>query len=98
WILNDVARNPIRSWDSRGHSLRNEYDVLRRPVRNFVQGGDVQDPASEILFAQTEYGETEANATQHNLRTRVSRVFDSAGVVTSEAYDFKGNLLRGNRQ
>ncbi|HNP51632.1 MAG TPA: SpvB/TcaC N-terminal domain-containing protein [Nitrosomonas nitrosa] len=98
WILNDVAGNPIRSWDSRGHSLRNEYDVLRRPVRNFVQGGDVQDPASEILFAQTEYGETEANATQHNLRTRVSRVFDSAGVVTSEAYDFKGNRLRGNRQ
>lgn len=26
------------------------------------------------------------------------RVFDSAGIVTSEEYDFKGNLLRGNRQ
>jgi RHS repeat-associated protein len=28
----------------------------------------------------------------------VFQVFDGAGVVTSDAYDFKGNLLRGSRQ
>lgn len=98
WLFNDVAGNPIRSWDSRGHGFRNEYDVLRRPVRSFVQGSDAQDPAREILFAQTKYGEGQANAVQRNLRTRAFRVFDSAGIVTSEQYDFKGNLLSGNRQ
>lgn len=33
-----------------------------------------------------------------NLRTRVRKQYDSAGIVTSEEYDFKGNLLRGTRQ
>ena len=33
-----------------------------------------------------------------NLRTRAYKSYDNAGVVTSVAYDFKGNPLRGNRQ
>ena len=40
WMLNDVSGKPIRSWDSRGHVFRTEYDALRRPVRAFVQGTD----------------------------------------------------------
>ncbi len=35
-------------------------------------------------------------ATNH--RSKVWKVKDQAGVVTSEEYDFKGNLLRSNRQ
>ena len=31
-------------------------------------------------------------ATPTIIRTRVYQVFDGAGIVTSEAYDFKGNL------
>ena len=38
-----------------------------------------------------------ARATANNHRTRVFQVFDGAGIVTSEAYDFKGNLLRSRR-
>ncbi len=98
WMLNDVAGQPIRSWNSRGHVFRSEYDAIRRPVRSFVQGSDPQNPTGEILFGRTEYGEGETNAETRNLRAKPFRVFDSAGVVTSEAYDFKGNLLRGNRQ
>src|SRR5262249_27125613 len=113
WMLNDVTGKPIRSWDSRGHTFRTEYDSLRRPVRDFVRGTDTanSDPQTlpqEILFAQIEYGEEEPHDVELNLRARVFRQSDGAGVVThlahnlvtdrDEAYDFKGNPLRGTRQ
>ena len=108
WTLYDAGVRPIRAWDSRGHTFRTEYDALRRPVRAFVQGTDTQDPAKEILFAKTEYGEGQPNDAALNLRTRVFRVSDGAGILTSmgvnpmtgadEAYDFKGNLLCSTRQ
>src|SRR5262249_21964608 len=72
-----------------------EYDDLRRPVQSFVTGADPQDPTQEILYARTIYGESQGAALNH--RGRVYQVFDSAGVVTSVAYDFKGNLLRSTR-
>jgi RHS repeat-associated protein len=113
WMLNDVAGNPIRSWDSRGHVFSTEYDSLRRPVRAFVQGTDAgnSDPRTlngKILFDQTEYGEAQPNDVGLNLRTRVFRQSDGAGIVShlarnpdtnqDEAYDFKGNPLRMSRQ
>lgn len=104
WMLNDITGKPVRAWDSRDHSLRTEYDELRRPLRSFVIGADVQNPAHEICFEQTIYGESAAtglNAAQSlqaNLRGKPYKHFDTAGVVTSEAHDFKGNLLRSTRQ
>jgi len=104
WMLNDVAGKPIRGWNSRGHTFRTEYDELRRPVHSFVLGADPQNPAREICFEQTLYGEsprTGLNASQvllANLRGKVYRQFDTAGVFTSEAHDFKGNPLRGTRR
>jgi RHS repeat-associated protein len=95
WMLNDVAGNPIRGWDSRGHTLRYIYDRLQRPVGLYVQGGD---HPNEILAECTVYGEGVPEAAQRNLRGQVYQVFDAAGVVTSEGYDFKGNLLRGHRR
>jgi RHS repeat-associated protein len=113
WVLNDVAGKPIRSWDSRGHDFRSEYDELRRPTQQFARGTDAarSDPrtlGAEVLFSMTEYGEGQPDDAALNLRTRVFRKYDSAGVVThldqipgtpqNEAYDFKGNLLRSARQ
>lgn len=98
WMLNDVAGQPIRSWNSRGHLFRMEYDVLHRPVCSFVQGSEPENPTGEILFGRTEYGEEQPDAATRNLRTRAFRVFDGAGIVTSDPYDFKGNLLTGTRQ
>jgi hypothetical protein len=49
WMLNDVAGKPIRSWDSRSHTLRIEYDSLRRPLRFFVIGADPAKPDLELL-------------------------------------------------
>jgi RHS repeat-associated protein len=103
WMLNDVAGKPIRVWDSRGHQFRTEYDRLRRPLNRFVRGTDENhsDPrtlSQEALFERTEYGEGRQNDIALNLRTRVFRQYDGAGIVTNEAYDFKGNLLASSRQ
>jgi len=91
WMLNDVTGKPIRAWDSRGFLRRITYDALRRPTGTFVTENSV-----ERLDVRTVYGEGQGTANNH--RTRVFQVFDGAGEVTSEAYDFKGNLLRGRRE
>jgi RHS repeat-associated protein len=107
WTLNDVAGSPIHAWDSRGHALTMEYDAVRRPTRRFVEGTDPvhSDPrtvGNRILYEKVVYGEDypggRAAAAEQNLLTRAWKQFDSAGVVTSETYDFKGNLLRSSRR
>lgn len=120
WILNDVKGMPIRLWDSRGHRVATFYDALRRPVERYVRGGGGDaDPRTldrDRLVDRTEYGEPsdtaspaeEALAQRLNLRTRVLRHYDGAGVVihgrvdaTDQlllAYDFKGNLLHSTRR
>ncbi len=52
----------------------------------------------DVLFGKIEYGEGQANDVALNLRTRAFKSYDNAGVINSEEYDFKGNLLRGTRQ
>ncbi len=92
WMLNDVTGKPIRAWDSRGFTRRMVYDVLRRPTE--LSASDRS--GNRWLAERTVYGEGQGDAGNH--RGRVYQVFDSAGVVTSESYDFKGNLLRSTRQ
>ena len=103
WTLHDVANKPIRRWDSRGHVFRFVYDRLRRSTQHFVVGDDPQrsDPRvlnRETLVEVTEYGDTNPNASDHNLRTRIWRQLDAAGRLTNESYDFKGNLTSTTRE
>ncbi|MFN8484247.1 MAG: SpvB/TcaC N-terminal domain-containing protein [Anaerolineae bacterium] len=94
WILTDVAGKPIRAWDSRGHRLRAAYDALRRPTDSFVsEGAD-----AETLVERTVYGDSRANPEANNLCGKVVEVRDQAGVVTTDDFDFKGNLLSSRRQ
>lgn len=98
WMLNDVTGKPIRSWDSRGHVVRMEYDPLRRALRTFVTGADVGRPNDELLTERVVYGEQHPQDEQRNLRGRVYLHLDQAGVVTNEGHDFKGNLLSASRR
>ncbi|MGB0128967.1 MAG: toxin TcdB middle/C-terminal domain-containing protein, partial [Rhodocyclaceae bacterium] len=93
-ILADAAGKPLYAWDSRGHRFRTTYDPLRRPLEVLLRAAD----GSEQVIGQTVYGEARANPEALNLRGRVFRHRDQAGVVASEAYDFKGNLLVSQRQ
>jgi RHS repeat-associated protein len=94
WTLANVAGKPIYAWDSRDHEFRTTYDPLRRPLGTFLREGS----AGAILIGHTEYGETQSAPEQHNLRGKVVRHFDQAGVVTTVGYDFKGNALSSSRQ
>ena len=93
WSLADVLGQPFRRWDGRGQTIAMTYDVLRRPVGITVtpEGG------SPILAEKTVWGE-DAPAIVPNARGRAYQRFDGAGVATSEAFDFKGNLLSSTRQ
>jgi RHS repeat-associated protein len=94
WMLNDVLGKPIRAWDSRDHRFRTVYDQLRRSVESYMQDG----VGTEVMIGQTVYGESRPNPETKNLREKTVQVSDQAGVITSEDYDFKGNLLSTSRQ
>ncbi|MEO7327883.1 MAG: SpvB/TcaC N-terminal domain-containing protein [Minicystis sp.] len=94
WMLLDVAGQPLRTWDERGFTRRAAYDALRRGTHHFVQ----KDAEDELLVERVVYGEGHADPAALNLRGKVYRQYDGAGVVTTGLYDFKGNLLQGARQ
>jgi RHS repeat-associated protein len=94
WILNDITGKPLYAFDSRNHRFRTIYDPLRRPIASFMREG----AGPELLVGNTVYGETQANPEVQNLRGRVVQLFDQAGIVSSDEYDFKGNLLHTRRQ
>jgi RHS repeat-associated protein len=98
WMLNDVTGKPIRTWDSRSHTIRMKYDKLHRPTHLFVREG----VGAEILAERVVYGEAHSDSLKSkpklNLRGRVYQLYDGAGVVTTEGYDFKGNAFAGNRR
>jgi RHS repeat-associated protein len=94
WILNNAAGKPSRLWESRDHTFRTIYDALQRPMQMFVREGTNAD----VLAERSVYGEAHPDAESLNLRGRLYQHYDGAGVVTSERYDFKGNLLSGSRR
>ena len=93
FVLIDTMGNPLRTWDSRGQVQRFTYDTLRRSTHTYVQQG--VNP--EHLMIRTIYGESLADPVNGNHRGKVYQVFDGAGVLTSNTYDFKGNLLGSTR-
>jgi RHS repeat-associated protein len=93
-MLPDIAGKPIRRWDSRRHALRFAYDPLQRPTHLFVR----REGESELVVQRTIYGEHHPNAEALNLRGRIFRVYDAAGVVTNQRLDPKGNLLDSSRE
>jgi RHS repeat-associated protein len=100
WTLYDVTGTkdqpgkPVRAWDSRDHEFRTAYDPLRRPTDSFLREG----AGAELLVGRVVYGEAQPDPERNNLRGKTVQLFDQAGVVTNDSYDFKGNLLRTRRQ
>ncbi len=89
WTLADSVGKPIRTWDSLGRAFRTEYDAVRRPLKAFV---------GNVLTERMVYGEQHPQNEQLNLRGTLWLHLDSAGAVTSDERDFKGNLLRSSRR
>src|SRR5262249_33920214 len=90
----DAAGKVIRAWDLRGHTVRTVYDHARRPIETHMREG----AGAELLVLRTDYGENEPDPEAGNLRGEVGRGHGEAGIVTTDAYAFTGNLLHNQRQ
>ena len=98
WMLSDVSGKQIRVWDNRGHIIRTEYDLLRRPQRIFLTTADLVNPRQDILIERLVYGEQHPEDDLRNLRGKIYLHLDQAGILRNENYDFKDNLLRVSRR
>ncbi len=92
-LLNDVAGNPIRTFDARGSEFRYRYDASRRPTHRYVTAAG----GTEALLERLVYGEGHPDAAR-NLKGRLYRHYDGAGVASHDRYDFKGNLLESGQR
>jgi RHS repeat-associated protein len=98
WTLNNVAGNPIDSWDSLARVFQTEYDLLQRPLRVQVTGADPTASDQTILTERLIYGEQHPQAESLNLRGQLFMQLDQAGSIATRAFDFKGNPLEATRR
>lgn len=104
--LLDAVENLIEYRDAKGSFVRREYDVLNRLVRLWARD---MDGAVLTLREVLIYGDAPADLidtigrlpdpslVNGNLRGKLYRHYDEAGVVQVSAYDFKGNMTDQTR-
>ena len=91
--VTDALGAPLRIFDGLGRTHRFRYDDLRRPTHHFVQPA-VGDEALVLLNV---WGEWATDPKDDNLRGRLLRQYDGAGLVTNARFDFSGNLTEQTR-
>lgn len=91
--LGDAVGRPMRAWDAQGAMFRFRHDALHRLTHRYV----TRAAAAERLVERCVYGERHPDAAR-NLKGRMFRHYDNAGVATNARYDFKGNLVESSRQ
>jgi RHS repeat-associated protein len=100
----DALGNPVEGRDSKGAFTIGAFDVLHRPIRVWARDNGA-DPVT--LRQRIDYGDAgdplqhadeRATARALNLLGRPVANYDEAGLVTTAAVDFKGNLLESSRR
>ena len=93
--LYDAADRPAHLWDARGVHIVRSFDRLDRPRSTRVDGALGLDQVVEEM----RYGDDPgvSDAASRNLRGRLERHRDQAGVQTVDQYDPFGNVLRSVR-
>jgi RHS repeat-associated protein len=94
WVLHNAGGNPIHVWDSRNFHIGTLYDRLQRPLERRVQGDDENGLVLDHVVERMVYGESAADAREHNLRGKMVEHFDQAGVERIDNYSIHG-LPRG---
>ncbi|MCK1698165.1 SpvB/TcaC N-terminal domain-containing protein [Bradyrhizobium sp. 144] len=98
WTLPDAASQPLRRWDDRDHAFRHRYDALRRPLENWLAKASDAAQTQGVCYERFTYGEHEGAPADRNLRGRLWKHEDTAGLVTVGGYDAKGNLASWTRR
>ena len=90
WLFINILGNPLRTWDERNHEFQYFYaDPLHRLTQSRVLGGDGAAPLDNV-FDRIFYGEAEANPELKNSRGQIVKHYDTAGLIETPEYDFKG--------
>lgn len=105
WLLANITSQPLRTWDERNHEFQYTYDLLQRPLQSKVTGGDGAGALNHI-FDRTNYGESlliagranEAALQLMNVLGKPISHYDTAGVINTPSYDFKGKPLTSTRR
>ncbi|MCK6695305.1 MAG: hypothetical protein L6Q97_24785, partial [Thermoanaerobaculia bacterium] len=89
--------NPIERRDKRGGLILQAYDDLNRPTKKWARDNE---SGSLTLREKMIYGESlgQTKATAGNKLGRLHQHYDEAGILTINAYDFKGNILEKQRE
>ncbi len=96
----DALQRPTHLYVQPGDDVYRDQDRYPKRAHLYLQ----RLPEPGYLAERTVYGDgrnsglTEAQVRAANLRGEVYQQFDGAGVLTFRQYDFKGNLLRSERQ
>lgn len=98
----DVMGKPIEAINAKGGGTLSSYDVLNRPIRLWAK----DDSAASFTLRQypiygddtSATGKTVQQTKDLNLYGQGWKLYDEAGMVHTEDYDFKGNLLEKSRQ
>jgi RHS repeat-associated protein len=87
--LTDVLGEAVFGCDARGVQITSAFDALRRLVTARADGK---------LVRRNIWGETHPQAEAFNLRGELYKSFDEAGLATTLACDFKGNVVHSSRR
>ena len=107
-MLPDVAGQTLRKWTERGYEFHDTYDVARRLIEVRVHrrddpdltGSTVITPAQfPVMTEHLRYGEELGTAAATaNLRGRLWRLYDGAGLIEHLQHDLHGNLISARRR
>ncbi len=99
WIISNAMGKPVRKWDQRNYTFEFYYDDLHRPTESIVKGRDVDGIILNNIYDKIIYGENlllpdrtnEAELQEKNILGQAIKHFDTAGLVETPEYDFKGS-------
>ena len=93
--ITNIEGQTVWSVNANGVQTYTQYDVLGRPSAVFETAANNPIALCRDRFV---YGETVSSSESNNLRGRLVRHYDSAGLVLTDSYSIHGKLLTQSRQ
>jgi RHS repeat-associated protein len=90
----DVVGAPLRAIDARGNVAFIEYDVLRRPLEDWIS----VPGHGEVLLTKRVWGNGVSDGSGARHLGRLVRVYDGGGETRIDAYDLDGNATEVSRR
>jgi len=96
WVFYDQLDREVHKWDGKGHRVTSRYDGSGRVTSTRVQQVSGEEHVSELFV----YGEDDSlsHTEERNLRGRLVRHYDQAGVRQVEAFAPDGQPISTSRK